>query len=491
MPSPSGQRVLLGRVGFGLVIIVAAVYCVFLIPLGWGLILIPFAWVRKQYRKWVSTVQLLLLGFVGYVVEFMCRIRIVITGGEDMLHVLPSKPMIISNRQGELDWLFLLCISLRLHRLAVLKITTWEEYIHIPFLGWLIQVFLFPTVCGRDKVRDLATLRNSVEYLSSVGGGCSMVLFPEGASISETGAVEKSHRYADVLGFPHLSHVLIPRAPGIHEAVRSLNRLNAIDSIIDITMGYLNCENFSTTRWGCPLTSFWDGTYPREVHVHMHQVRWVDIPPDIDSMRTWVIERFLIKEKMLNKFYQPLTLVGDPVDEDNRIDAETTPMDQLSTTSTHVSNLATFLCFHEDNGDSPEPCEETFSKDMRFIQYVSNSYVISAVVALMVNILVALIAIAYPQKILLYFLFVCLTYSVVTRWLGGFHILESELLGVGTDYVANEYYPVDLDLTQKSTWQMIKEVFVTPKGELESGQKDKDSYIRAMRSRRVSHRQKA
>lgn len=485
---PSRQRIIRGRIGFGLAVIVGAVYCVFLIPIGWVLLLLPFVWVRRQYRKWVSTVQLLLLGFVGYVVEFLCKIRIVITGGDDMLHVVPGKPMIISNRKGELDWLFLVCVSLRLHRLAVLKITTWEEYIHIPFVGWLIQAFLFPTICGRDKVKDLATLRNSVEYLTSVGEGCSLVLFPEGSSVSVPGSIEKSHKYADVLGFPRLKHVLLPRAPGIYEAVRSLNRLNGIDAIVDITMGYLN---FDSADNGCPLSSFWEGTYPLEVHVNLNHVRWVDIPPDIDSMRTWIIDRFLIKEKMLEKFYLPLTTQLTWGEEKGAVDSgsQAAAADQFSTTSSHVSNLATLLCFHEENGESPEPCEETFSKDMRFIQYISNSYVISAVVALMVNILVLFISIAYPQQVLLYFLFVCLTYSIVTRWIGGFNMLETESLHVRNDFVSSEYYPVDLDLKQKTAWQIIKETVVPPKGELEAGQKDKDSYIRAIRSRRLSQRQ--
>lgn len=483
--SPTRQRVIRGQLALALVVIVTTIYCVFLIPLGWGLLLVPFVWVRRQYRKWVSTVQLLLLGFLGYVVEFLCKIRIVITGGEDMLQVLPGKPLIISNCQCELDWIFLVCVSLRLNRLAVLKVTTWEEYIHIPFVGWLIQVFLFPTICGRDKVKDLATLRNSVEYLAGIGGGCCIVLFPEGSSVAVPGSLQKSHRYADLLGFPRLNKVLIPRAPGIYETVRSLNRLNGLDAIVDVTIGYLN---FDTKCAGCPLTSFWHGTYPREVHINLNHVRWVDIPPDIDSMRTWIIDRFLVKEKMLERFYQPLTVMDDqPVGDEDP--AAEIPIDQLSTASTHVSNLATLLCFHEENGDSPEPCEETFSKDMRFIQYISNSYVISAVVAVMVTALILFVTIAYPQQVLLYFLFVCLTYSVVTRWLGGFHVLETDILQVRNDYVSSDYYPVDLDMNRKTTWQSIKELFVTPKGELESGQKDKDSYIRAIRSRRLSHRQ--
>ena len=496
----SRERLIRGRLALVMIAIVSIQYAVFLIPISLLLLPLPFTWARKVYRRWMSTVQLILLGFVGYVVEFVCKIRLVITGADELLHVLPAKPLIISNHRCDTDWLFLVCLSLRMHRLSALKIATWEEFSQIPFIGWLIQVFLFPTICGRDKVKDLATLRNTVDYLTAIQHpvGVTMALFPEGAAMSSTNAIEKSHHYAEIMGLDaKWRHVLVPRTPGMYETVRSLNRLNALDSVIDVTIGYLDFSPFASSS----MVSFWDGTYPREVHMNLSHTRWADIPTDFDSMRTWLVDRFGLKERMLERFYSPLDIMyrsgsGDSIDssgggggDDGDMNDEDERMsDQFSTTSTHVSNLATLVAFSEDC-DSPEPAEETLSKDMRFIQYISNSYVISAVVAVMVNCLVVAVIVAYPRETLLYVLAVCLLFAFITRWVGGFNILELEVMPVQVDLTYSAEFYAGLDgsaYKPKGFWARAKELFLPGKpNESEYAQRDKENYIQAIRQRRV------
>ena len=507
----SRERLVRGRVGLVLMTIAAIEYCLFLIPWALPLLLIPSVRVRRLFRRWTSTVQLLLLGFVGYIIEFVCKIRIVITGADELLHVVPAKPLLISNHRCELDWFFLVCLSLRLHRLSALKIATWEEISRLPFVGWLVQVFLFPVVCGRDKVRDLATIRNTVEYLTGIQHpmGVTMGVFPEGATVSDPSAIEKSQRYSEIMGIsPVWKHVLIPRTPGIYETVRSLNRLNALDSVIDVTIGYLDFSPFEISS----VLSFWTGTYPREVHMNLNFHRWVEIPTEFDAMKDWLIERFASKERMLERFYSPLELMyradsgvnstgisrvnstnssadshaSSDIDEER---SENT--DQFSTTSTHLSNLAALVTFSEDP-DSPDPAEETLSKDMRFIQYISNSYVISAGVAMLVNSLVVLAIMLYPRELLLYVLCVCLVLSFTTRWLGGVNVVEMDVLPVEIDltytsdfYNSGEYqgYKAHGILTS------LKEMFFpSMRNEADVQHRDKENYIEALRKRRSTHR---
>jgi hypothetical protein len=319
-------------------------------------------------------------------------------------------------------------------------------------------------------------------------GGVTVALFPEGTSLANGGpsAIEKSQKYSEKFQLPKLNQVLVPRAPGIYETIRTLNRLNAIDCIIDVTIAYMDFIPFEYST----ITSFWTGKYPREVHLNLNKIRWVDIPTtDFETVRSWINDRFLMKEKLLERFYTPLNYVeyttGDGVED--IVPSDVDEFDQLSTTSTHMSNLATLLSFYDEDGT--EPCEETLSKDMRFIQYISNSYVISAVVAMMVTCLVIAVSVAYPEQILLYVLSVCLIFSIVTRWIDGFSVLELEVLPVHADVMSNDYYPVDMDLKKKGFLQEIREFFSSPKNELETGRKDKDSYIRAMKNRRMAHRQ--
>lgn len=453
----------------------------------------------------------MLLGFLGYVVEFVCKVRLVISGADELLHVMPAKPLIMSNHRCELDWLFLVCLSLRLHRLSALKIAIWEELSQVPFAGWLAQVFLFPSICGRDKVKDLATIRNTVEYLTGIQHpmGVTVGVFPEGSTVSDERALEKSQRYAEeIMGIsPAWKQVLVPRTPGMYETIRSLNRLNALDSVIDVTVGYLDFSPFEKSS----LQSFWAGTYPREVHMHLDFLRWVEIPTEFDAMKDWLVDRFAKKEKMLEKFYSPIDLMytnpirrvdstgGDSVsssssDIDNDDGQRSENTDQLSTTSTHLSNLAALVAFSGEDGESPEPAEETLSKDMRFIQYISNSYVISASVAMMVNCLVVVAIMAYPRQLLLYVLGVCLLFSFTSRWIGGFNVLEMDILPVQVDltYSSEFYSPGESHgYKPQGLWQSLKEIFLPGKrgDSPEYGHRDKENYIEALRRRRVARRQ--
>ena len=503
----SRERLVRGRVGLVLIAITAIEYCLFLLPWSLVLLLIPSVRVRRLYRRWTSTVQLLLLGFIGYVVEFVCKVRIVISGGDELLHVIPAKPLVMCNHRCELDWFFLVCLSLRLHRLSALKIATWEDVAQLPFVGWLVQIFLFPSLCGRDKVRDLATIRNTVEYLTGIQHptGITMGVFPEGATVSDLNALEKSQRYSEFLGIhPPWKHVLVPRTPGIYETVRSLNRLNSLDSVIDVTMGYLDfspCEVSS-------LVSFWNGTYPREVHMHLNFLRWAEIPTDFDTMKDWLIERFATKEKMLDRFYSPIELATSPSggmrraystassgdsncssDDDGQRSENT---DQFSTTSTRLSNLGVLVAFSED-GDSPDPAEETISKDMRFIQYISNSYVISAAVSVMVNCLVAFAVMSYPKELLTYVLGVCLLLSFTTRWLGGLSAVEMDILPVQIDLTySNDFYNSGdhHGYANQGVLAMLKELFLpSRRNDAETkNHRDKENYIEALRKRKNARR---
>jgi 1-acyl-sn-glycerol-3-phosphate acyltransferase len=505
----SRERVVRGRLALVMIAIISIEYCVFLIPWSLVLLLVPSVRVRRLFRRWQSTVQLLLLGFIGYVVEFVCTVRLVITGADELLHVIPSKPMIMSNHRCELDWLFLVCLSLRLHRLSVLKIPAWEEISQLPFIGWLSQVFLFPSLCGRDKVKDLATIRNTVEYLTGIQHpmGVSVGVFPEGSSVSEQRALEKSQRYSEeILGIlPPWKRVLVPRAPGMYETVRSLNRLNALDSVIDVTIGYLDFSPFEMSSFA----SFWAGTYPREVHMHLDYLRWVEIPTDFDSMKDWLVDRFAKKEKLLDKFYSPIELMyhhpirrmdsttssADSVSSQDSDDGQRSEnTDQLSTTSTHLSNLAALVAFSGEDGESPEPAEETLSKDMRFIQYISNSYVISAAVAMMVNCLVVVGIMSYPKQVLLYVLGVCLMFSLVTRWIGGFNVLEMDIVPVQVDLTYSSEYYSSADphgYRPQGFLQSLKDFFTPGKrgDAAEYAQRDKENYIEALRRRRMARRQ--
>ena len=283
--------------------------------------------------------------------------------------------------------------------------------------------------------------------------------------------------------------------------------MNALDSLIDVTIGYLDFSPLEISS----IQSFWSGTYPREVHMNLNFHRWAEIPTEFDAMKDWLIERFASKERMLEKFYSPIQLmyqpnVGTPTGGIRRIDStsssgadsyssssdvEDDNTDQFSTTSTHLSNLAALVAFSEDP-DSPDPAEETLSKDMRFIQYISNSYVISAGVAMLVNCLVVFAIMLYPKEVLLYVLCVCLVLSFTTRWLGGVNVVEMDLLPVEIDltyssdfYNAGEYQAYKAHGILTSLKEMF---FPSMRSDADVQHRDKENYIEALRKRRSTHR---
>ena len=406
--------------------------CLLLVAPAWLLLPIRIVSVRKFYRHWMATLQLILFGFTGFLLEVVCGIRMTVTGSEELLERLLDQPMLIANHRTRLDWLFIAFFALRLRRLSALKIALREDIKYIPFIGWGVQSFLFPFISRTDKSKDLATIRNTLEYLTAIQHprGCSLLLFPEGTDLSKSN-LAKSQAAQEAKGLPVWSNVLLPRTAGFCEALQTLRNLNAIDSLVDITIGYVDFQPFERPSELC----LWSGRVPREVHIHAEYMRWSDLP--VEDQPEWLLQRFKKKEELLGRFYAPLTLYSECGNSEPPSEVD----DRMSDTSTQLSHLEPSLWFSDDpQTRETETCEETLTKDMRFVQYAMNSFVISCLIAFILNLVFVTLVWFFPRELGTYCIAVTILGVCVTYFIGGFHILELD------------WFPVRVDMTNNASF---------------------------------------
>ena len=392
-----------------------------------AMFLLPFrsVQVRRIYRALVNMMQLTLLGFIGFMLEVVCGMRLTITGSSEILERRLERPLIISNHRTRIDWLFLICLSLRLRRLGSIKIALKEDMKHIPFVGWMLQVGLWPFLARKDRLKDLATIRNTLEYLAAIqpNTGSSFTVFPEGTDLSASN-LDKSHKLQAERNLPIWNQVLLPKAGGVTEALDTLRAFNGVDALVDVTMGYTDFQPFER-----PDEFFlWSGRFPREVHLHLDVINWPDIPQTSEDTHTFLMERFARKEEYLKRFYAPLAFYEQSSEQVSSSDTD----DQKSDfSSTQMSHLEPLLWFSEDA--SNEPCEETLSKDMRFVQYTMNSYVICGLISVIIHLMFWTGVWFFPILSGLYalsFLVICV---VVTLVFGGFQVLELDTFSVNVE----------------------------------------------------------
>ena len=436
--SRSGRRPLsvarpwVAKIGSLLIIGVAVEWFLFLIAPAFVLLPCRNVSVRRVYRNYLSTLQLIFFGLVSFVFEIVYSIKLTIYGGDELLERYVEKPFIIANHRTRLDWFFVICVCLRLRRLSSVKIALKKEISHIPIFGWAVQCFLFPLISRVDKDRDLATIKNCIEYHNSLAmanlseqQNCTVVLFPEGTDLSENN-LGKCREFQKTKNIPITSQVLAPKAAGFAQTLETLKDTNAIDVLLDLTFAFVD---FTPLERPDERSVFVDGRFPREVQVKIDVVDWRDLPGKETSAQ-FLNESFAKKETLLNLFYQPLAMYH----EQNNI-MSTLPNEQTGTgtadencsdcSSTQLSNLEPVLQFVDL--DSTEPLEETITKDIRFVQYAINSFVIVVFLALMIHVAICFAFYSWPLQVATYATCVLVLGFFVTHVVGGFDKLELEI----------------------------------------------------------------
>ncbi|KAI0036670.1 acyltransferase-domain-containing protein [Vararia minispora EC-137] len=238
---------------------------------------------------------------------------------------LPQKSVLIANHQAYPDWWYAWCLAYfaGMHRdvLIVLK----KNLKYIPVLGWGMQFFQFIFLArswASDRVylvNELARVARSAEKADTP---LTFILYPEGTLVSPN-TRPASKRYAEKLGIPDMTHMLLPRSTGLLYSLRALSPRIPSLHLIDITMAYPgippqgNGQEYYTLR-----SVFLAGTAPPAIHMHIRRYPVssipigsvsaptsgvfpeLEVPPgDAQAFELWLRELWRQKDRFMERFH--------------------------------------------------------------------------------------------------------------------------------------------------------------------------------------------
>ncbi|KAH9944525.1 uncharacterized protein BXZ73DRAFT_87406 [Epithele typhae] len=170
------------------------------------------------------------------------------SGGRVIALDLPRKTVVIGNHQNSLKWM--------------------------PILGWGMQFFNF-IFLARSWASDRLQLAASLSWLArraeEEDSPLTFILYPEGTLVSkDTRPISK--KYADKLGIPDMTNMLLPRSTGLHYSLRALAPRIPSLQLLDITMAYPGVPHLGYGQSYYTLRSiFCDRTPPPAVHMHLRK----------------------------------------------------------------------------------------------------------------------------------------------------------------------------------------------------------------------------
>ncbi|CAJ0760541.1 24228_t:CDS:2 [Entrophospora sp. SA101] len=129
-----------------------------------------------------------------------------------------------------------------------------------------------------------------------------LLIFPEGTIVSEETRVT-SKKFADKTGLVDHKYVLLPRSTGLHFCKSALGK--SIDYLYDLTIGLEGVSREIYPQDIYTLRSiYFEGKFPRNVHVHVRRYKISEIPQDEDKFTIWLRDRWSEKDVMMEEFYK-------------------------------------------------------------------------------------------------------------------------------------------------------------------------------------------
>ncbi|TIA74824.1 hypothetical protein E3P81_02854 [Wallemia ichthyophaga] len=216
--------------------------------------------------------------------------------------------VIFSNHQLYTDWIYIWTLLYKLesnadHLIIILK----HSLKHIPILGWGMQFFNF-IFLRRSWAVDNKTLSNQLHQLSANSNPYTLLLFPEGTTISNDSR-PKSNNFTKKIGVEDFHHLLYPRVTGLLHSLRSLSH-NPNLQVIDSTLAYPDIPpGVYGQDWYTLKNTFLRRISPDIIHLHMSSWKLCDIPIHSDDLFTsWLLQRWHEKEQRLRVFQESHTL---------------------------------------------------------------------------------------------------------------------------------------------------------------------------------------
>jgi 1-acyl-sn-glycerol-3-phosphate acyltransferase len=221
-----------------------------------------------------------------WVLEKLNRYRIVWTG------TIPppgERCIVFANHQTMVDVPLILALAKRRDGLRGFKCFAKKSLKYLPGIGWGMWWLDFPLV-KRNWEKDRDHIAEVFATLRTLPGSLWFTSFVEGTR--KTPAKHSASRaYAEKIGDRPFEHVMYPRTRGFVASVGAMR--DQLDAVYDVTLAYPD---------GVP--SLWQVAChrSREAHVHVRRFPIDALPRDEKALAQWLVDRFRVKDAMLDRF---------------------------------------------------------------------------------------------------------------------------------------------------------------------------------------------
>ncbi|MCM0606476.1 MAG: acyltransferase [Xanthomonadaceae bacterium] len=247
-----------------------------------SLVVLPFSpslfrrWNRFAVGCWAKSTVIMMKHTSGTEVLFEGDL---ITQGENAI-VLP-------NHQSMVDIMMTVKLAESPGRLGDIKQFAKDIIKWFPGIGWGM-FFVDGIFLKRDWNRDAGTIFKTFERLRNHKMPFWIINYPEGTRLTLK-KLKSSQEYARLKGLPILSQVLLPRPKGFSATLMALR--SELQAVYDMTIIY-----------GKHTPSLWEllSGQVRSVRVHVKRYPITSLPSDEAAIQSWLIERFVEKDKRLD-----------------------------------------------------------------------------------------------------------------------------------------------------------------------------------------------
>ncbi|KAJ3344912.1 hypothetical protein HDU83_004613 [Entophlyctis luteolus] len=282
---------------------------------------------HSYYRACVRQIQRAIGSLVVIVVAlFLPGSRLVLTGDFDRMRPY-RKQIVISNHQIYPDWIYLWMLAWTRNCHADFRAVAMKALGDLPLFGLLLKTWQFILV-HRNREKDTQIIEKDLQLVKNSDYELPLwlVIFPEGG-LNWSGGVEKSKKYAEKMGIsPHPKYVILPKSMGLFLAIKNLDPL--VKDVFDVTIAYegLDGKKIPYDTY-LPEIVFFDGVYPRNVHMHVRRFSVANIPgfkPDdilhdetkrLELFSDWLHSVWMEKDARMALFYQYGELSLEDADE--------------------------------------------------------------------------------------------------------------------------------------------------------------------------------
>ncbi|KHN70736.1 1-acyl-sn-glycerol-3-phosphate acyltransferase epsilon [Toxocara canis] len=256
-----------------------------------------------------------------FVFENVASTKINFYGDIEAVSAKRESAIVLSNHQSNVDWVVITMIANRQQgNECGLRFMIKYAMHYFPLFGWYTYQHGYVYVRRFGSVMWSAVERQ-LSFLKSLNEPFWLLIFPEGTRFSpkKRDIIESSKRFCERIQIPVFENVLTPRTSGFVLSMRHLRE--SVDAVYDITLAYDQSKEVGREKCAPNMFEFVCGVNSkRTLHIHIRRFPVNELPEDVDALKEWLMQRYLIKNGMLEAFYN-----GDGLPDLAVIDAPRTP----------------------------------------------------------------------------------------------------------------------------------------------------------------------